>query len=367
MRIMHISNDYYHSKVYQTLHDGHLSHGMDSVFFVPMPKNEPEHDRDHVIEARCFIKADRYMYMNKQRKIYRHFREAVQLHKPELNHGYFLFSGGIHCLWAKREFGIPYVITVQNTDVNAIFKYFIHLRGLAWDIIREAERVIFVSDAYRRFTLEHMVPKKYRQEQAEKFVLVPFAVDPFWTKNTETAPHPAHDGPVRLLTVGIVSTYKNQTGSAQAVQLLRQQGIDAELTVIGGTEDASIDAKLRKMDFIRRIEKIPKEELIDEYRRADLFLLPSHAESFGLVYAEALSQGLPVIYSSGQGFDCQFPEGHIGYRVDSRDPVSIANGIRLALDHYRQLQSGCADAAAYFTQELVCRKAEELYRDVLKK
>lgn len=366
MRVLHITNDYYNSGVYQTLHDGHLRHGMDSVFFVPMPKSVQAHNRDHVIEAHCFVKADRYLYMNKQRKIYRRFREVVQQYQPELNHGYFLFSGGIHCLWAKREFGIPYVITVQNTDVNAIFKYFVHLRGLAWDILREADRVIFVSDAYRRYTLEHMVPAKYRQEQAEKFVMIPFAVDPFWTQHMDTAPHPAHEGQVRLLTVGVVSTNKNQTGLAQAVQLLRNQGLDAELTVIGAAEDAAIDAKLRKLVFVRRIENIPKEELIAQYRRADLFVLPSLEESFGLVYAEALSQGLPVIYSAGQGFDCQFPEGYVGYRVDARDPVSIADGIRRAWEHYDTLQSGCGEAAEHFTQELVCRTAEALYEEILK-
>ena len=122
MRILHISNDYYHSSVYQTLHDGHLRHGLDSVFFVSMPFKEPEHGREHAIEARCFHPLNRYWYMNKQRKVYRHFREAVQQVKPELNHAYFMFSGGIHCLWAKREFGVPYVISVQDTDVNAIFK-----------------------------------------------------------------------------------------------------------------------------------------------------------------------------------------------------------------------------------------------------
>lgn len=367
MRILHISNDYYHSSVYQTLHDGHLRHGLESAFFVSMPFKEPEHGREHAIEARCFHPWDRYMYMNKQRKVYRHFREAVQQYKPELNHAYFMFSGGIHCLWAKREFGVPYVISVQDTDVNAIFKYFVHLRGLAWEIIREAERVIFVSQAYHDYTLEHMVPKKYREEQVKKFRLLPFAMQPFWTEQADISRHAAHDGPIRLLTVGLVDRRKNQTRTAKAVEILRQQGMDIELTVIGPTVSKSIDAKMRKLDFVRRINKIPKEQLIEEYRRADLFVLPSLTESFGLVYAEALSQGLPVIYSAGQGFDCQFPEGFIGYHVDAYDPASIADGIRRALEKYDVLQPNCAAATERFSQELISREAEEIYREVLEK
>ena len=365
MRVMHISNDYYNSDVYRTLHKGHLRHGLESVFFVPMTKDAPVGNHDSVLEAHCFEPIDRFFYLNKQRKIYKHFRCALEQYKPDLIHGYFLFSAGIHCLWAKREFGIPYVITVQDTDVNTIFKYFVHLRGLAWDIIREADCVIFVSEAYRNYTLEHMVPRKYRQEQAKKCRLLPFAINPFWTESADASRHLSHDGPLRLLTVGLVDKRKNQTRTAKAVEILREKGMDVELSVVGPTVSEAIDAKMRKLDFVRRINQIPKEQLIEEYRRADLFVLPSLTESFGLVYAEALSQGLPVVYSAGQGFDGQFPEGFIGYRVDAYDPVSIANGILYALDNYDALQINCAEATSKFSQDAVCTVCEEFYRQVL--
>lgn len=365
MRVLHISNDYYNSGVYRTLHEGHLRHGLDSVFFVPMTKDSPVGNLDHVMEAHCFSRWDRFLYMNKQRKIYEYFRKAVRHHQSELNHGYFLFSGGIHCLWAKREFGIPYVITVQNTDINSIYRYFVHLRPLGWRILREAEKVFFISDAYRDFTLEHMVPEKYRESIAEKFCLVPFALDPFWSENSDASPHEPHEGAVRILTVGNVSKLKNQTTTMEAVKILRDRGVDAVLTVIGPTLDEEVDANLRECPFVERIEKLPKEELIRHYRNADLFVLPSLTESFGLVYAEALSQGLPVLYSAGQGFDRQFEEGYVGYRVDSRDPVSIANAIGCALKNYDSLQRNCGAAAEKFSQDAVCASAEALYRQVL--
>lgn len=55
--------------------------------------------------------------------------------------------------------------------------------------------------------------------------------------------------------------------------------------------------------------------------------MPSFTESFGLVYAEAMSQGLPVIYSKGQGFDGQFAEGVVGYHVDAHDPEELCENI----------------------------------------
>jgi glycosyltransferase involved in cell wall biosynthesis len=68
-------------------------------------------------------------------------------------------------------------------------------------------------------------------------------------------------------------------------------------------------------------------ELIDIYRANDIFVMPSFTESFGLVYAEAISQGLPVVYSIGQGFDRQFPEGEVGYHADPNSAQSVADAI----------------------------------------
>ena len=56
--------------------------------------------------------------------------------------------------------------------------------------------------------------------------------------------------------------------------------------------------------------------------------MPSIHESFGRVYAEAMTQGVPVIYSKGQGFDGIYPDGHVGYSVPSRNPEYIAECIK---------------------------------------
>ncbi len=365
MRILHISNDYYNSKVYQTLHQGFLADGLDSVFFVPMRYQDPRRQDVSVIEAHCFHPYDRYWYMHKQRKIYRCFRREVEHLRPELLHGYFLYSGGIHCLWAKREFGIPYVVTVQNTDVNTIYRRLIHLRGLGREIFREAELVLFVSDAYRNYALEHMVSPGEREQMARKFKLLPFAVDPFWTEHTASETRCPPGEQLRLVTAGVVNASKNQLRLAKAVELIRAQGVDAELTVVGAGENQEIDRALCGMDFVRRVQKLPKEQLIEEYRRADLFVLPSLTESFGLVYAEALTQGLPVLYSEGQGFDRQFPEGVVGYHVDPLSAQDIAQRILQVIQEYAGIQSRCAEASARFSQRAVCGQSQAYYREAL--
>ena len=365
MKILQISNDYYNSGVYCTLHQGFLRDGLKSVFFVPLPEGVPAEPEESVIAAYCFRKNDRYWYLNKQRKVYRALRPVLETQKPDLLHGYFLFSAGISCLWAKQEYGIPYVVTVQNTDVNTIYRYFIHLRGLGQKVLAEAAAVIFPSPAYRDYVLMHMVSRREQAGLAGKSHVLPFAVAPFWTAHPETGMRSIHEDALRLLTVGRVDRDKNQTTVLRAAELLTAQGLSVELSVVGETADENVQRMLEHSPIVRRVFQLPKEQLIDEYRRADIFVLPSKHESFGLVYAEALSQGLPVLYTAGQGFDGQFPEGHVGYHVDAGCCESVAEVIQTTLKEYPALQGRCSMAARRFSQAQVCAEAERIYSGAL--
>ena len=79
-----------------------------------------------------------------------------------------------------------------------------------------------------------------------------------------------------------------------------------------------------------------KDELLKEYRLNDIFVMPSKTETFGLVYAEAMSQGMPIIYTKNQGFDGQFCEGYVGYHVKYNDYRYIAKKISRIYSEYKK-------------------------------
>ncbi len=95
----------------------------------------------------------------------------------------------------------------------------------------------------------------------------------------------------------------------------------------------------------------PMQALMPLYREADVFLLPSRRETFGLVYAEAISQGLPVLYGRGQGFDGQFEDGRVGYAVDPDDPVAIADKVLSILGDYARFSASALAGSARFVAE----------------
>jgi glycosyltransferase involved in cell wall biosynthesis len=108
-----------------------------------------------------------------------------------------------------------------------------------------------------------------------------------------------------------------------------------------------------------------KEELIEIYRDNDIFVMPSITETFGLVYPEAMSQGLPVIYTKGQGFDGQLEDGEVGYSVNCFDAIQIAEKIEQIINNYNIISRNAIQHSSKFRWSLISHQYEEIYSDCL--
>ena len=129
------------------------------------------------------------------------------------------------------------------------------------------------------------------------------------------------EGPL-LLTVRRLEPRMGLENLLLAMQELHRS-TGAELVVIGsGSLDESLQklsAELKLTNCIRFLGRIPDEELVDWYRAADLFVLPTLAyEGFGMVTAEALASGTPVIGT---------PVGATPELLESLDPRLISKGV----------------------------------------
>ena len=90
--------------------------------------------------------------------------------------------------------------------------------------------------------------------------------------------------------------------------------------------------------------------------------MPSHSETFGLVYLEALSQGLPVLCSENQGIDGLF-QNKVGEFVDPKSVESIASGLQRIIGDYSSFDLGIIDFAA-FNWESISQTYLNIYKDV---
>lgn len=146
-------------------------------------------------------------------------------------------------------------------------------------------------------------------------------------------------GPV-LLFVGRIQPLK---GADLAVQVLAELGdAEAELVIVGGPSGPDGDAELAKIrdrvDGLRLDRQVrfvapqPHDRLRDYYRAADVCLVPSHTESFGLVALEAAACGTPVIAADVGGLRSLVDHGETGFLVEGRGGSDYAELVRGLLD-----------------------------------
>ena len=266
----------------------------------------------------------------------------------DIIHSHSLFTNGNTARILSKKLNIPYIVAVRNTDINTFFKFMPHLKKLGITILLEASKIIFINKPYRDFVLYKIVPNKHKLAIAEKSVIINNGIDDFWVQNKLNAPKICNEKSIKLLTVGDITKNKNQITTLLVTKLLKMRNYNVSLIVVGEPKDKKIMQKILSSNMLQYIPKQTKDKLLRIYRNADIFILPSHKETFGLVYAEAMTQGLPLVYTKGQGFDETFEEGCVGYHADSRNVSEIADKVECVLKNYKSLSQNCIDLSVRF-------------------
>lgn len=310
--------------------------GVENSVFVPICKTESAtiKPNNNVCVSCCFKKTDRYIFDLKQLKIIRAIEKKFDIGTFDCIHAYTLFTDGNAAMKLAEKYDKPFVVAVRNTDVNDFFAKLFYLRSRGIKIMRKAKKIFFLSEAYRKQVFEKYVPQKFYEELYSKTLIIPNGIDDFWFANLLLDEKNCFSNPVKLIYAGKIDKNKNLPTIQNAMDVLESKGIKSTLTIIGKIIDESEFNKIKNDERISYIPAMPKEQLINQYRLHDIFVMPSFTETFGLVYAEALSQGLPVVYSKGQGFDGQFEEGCVGFHCDARSADSLACAIKKVIDNF---------------------------------
>lgn len=368
MRILHINCNYLGTALHQLMIQHLEDLGINNQVYVPtydanksviVPNN-------NVCVSECFKKNDRILFDYKQKKIIDDIQRKIDIRDFDCIHAYTLFTDGNCARILSEKYDIPYIVTVRNTDVNAFFKYMIHLRSRGVKIMIEAQKIIFLSRAYRDMVINKYVEETYRTLLMKKTQVIPNGIDNFWFENSGCGKInlKEYNNRIRVIYAGRIDTNKNIRSTQKAIDVLRSNGYDASLTVIGKVDDEKEYLKVKAHKFTNVLPAMPKEKLMEQYRMHDIFVMPSYYESFGLVYAEAISQGLPIIYTRGQGFDGWFEDGTVGYGVDATDYKEIAKKIILS----RSIKyTDNKDIIDKFRWSNIARKYNEIYIDILHK
>lgn len=375
MNVLHINSNYLTSKLHENLIDKTETEELHNTIFMPIKE---ESKKDFLYQSKhdiyypvAFNDIDKYIFSYKQKKIYNKLKEILTLDNYDVVHAHTLFTDGNVALKLFEEYNIPYVVTVRGfTDIEGFFKLRINLRNRGRKILANAQKVIFLSELNRKQLLEQYIPSKSLQNDIlNKSVILPNGIDDFWFTNEGTPKKIRNKESINFIQVGKIYKRKNILGSIAGIKDYdNKNSSKSTLTVVGGIEDKKYADKIKEETEleVQLVQQKSREELIQLYRNSDIFIMPSFQETFGLVYPEAMSQGLPVLYSKGQGFDNQFPDGEVGYAVDAENPQDIAQKISLIIKNYEEISKRSIEKYKEFNWDILSKHYVEIYRNLLK-
>lgn len=367
MKILHINSYYASSPFYRHLFKEQIKKGHDIDVYVPVSKSFNDKSfiyDDFTLLSRNHRKVDRFIFHLKHWKILNDIIKHYKFKKYNVIHAHSLFSNGYIAYKLYQKTNIPYIVAVRDTDLNVFFSKMIHLRNIGIQILQNAKKIIFLSKPYKEKTIKRYVPKKYQQEFKKKSVIIPNGIDPYWLKNRNKSKKILPEKKIKIVYAGRISKRKNVVTSAKVCDYLIKKGYKIEFNVIGKVENKIEFNKLCKYNFVNYFPAQPKEKLIHYYRDNDIFMMPSITETFGLVYAEAMSQGLPIIYSRGQGFDGQIKEGLVGYSVDCFNIVEIADRIVDIINNYEEMSKNGIKYCTKFDWEKIADEYTNIYQRI---
>ncbi len=120
-------------------------------------------------------------------------------------------------------------------------------------------------------------------------------------------------------------------------------------------------ADLGSADVVHFFPPQPPERLAEHYRTADVTVVPSHNESFGLVALEAQACGTPVVAAAVGGLPTAVRNGVSGVLVDGHDPRDYATAVRAVLARRELLSAGARRHAARFSWDRTADALVEAY------
>lgn len=367
-KILHINCNYIGTTLHQIMIEKLEGLGYKNKVFVPTYDKRLSVIKvnSNVNVCECFKKWDRMLFDYKQFKIYRAIQREYDIKNFNLIHAYTLFTDGNCARKLSKKYGVPYVVAIRNTDVNDFFKLMPHLRKRGIKIMLDAKAIFFLSESYRKQVFEKYIPEKYREKLSKKVHIIPNGIDDFWFQNRPLLKEKNLDKEIKFIYAGRIDKNKNILTTQKALQKLENEGYKVSLKVVGKIVDQKEFERINRNRVTNYISAQPKEKLIELYREHDVFIMPSFTESFGLVYAEAMSQGLPVIYSKDQGFDGQFSEGVVGYHVVSNDFNDISKQIKLLIRNYTEIYKNLISNSKKFNWNKICNNYSKIYRNILK-
>lgn len=279
----------------------------------------------------------------------------------QLVHAHQAMPDGAAGLLLARELGVPLVLTVHGVDVHDHLVSSDAVAERTRQVLRSATRVVAVSSRVAE-QLSDVVPAD-RLSVNLNGVRAPLA-----------AARPERTDAARpvLLSVARLIPSKGHDDVLKALPAVRAAGFDPVWLVVGdGPYRGALETAVAASglgDCVKMMGHLPHSDVLDLMGQADVFVLPSAEEGFGLVYAEAMAQSTVAIACAGEGPADFIVDGESGFLVPPHDPAALAQAIITCLkgpDLRRRVGLAGREAVSELTWPANARRQLEVYEAAL--
>lgn len=297
-------------------------------------------------------------------------RDIVAL-GPEVCHVHGTGACAKHIYFALLQHGIKMMLTVhgiareekkqalkRKPSLKALYQYVIQSRDER-ELLEAAPRIIvdtaYVEEKLKAYGLKH-VPEVY---------VIPQGIDEtFYGIQC----NPKSD---IILSVGGIGARKGHLYTMEMYNLLREKGIEAKLHIVGALTDRTYYELLKqritesayKEDISLEVN-LPREELLKAYAEAKLFVLHSREESQGIVFAEAMATGLPVVATKIGGIPFVVEDGKSGLLCqygDVEKMTEMAEQLMSDETKWKEYSKEAKEIAKGYSWKDIANRIERLY------
>ncbi len=175
----------------------------------------------------------------------------------------------------------------------------------------------------------------------------------------------------QIISVGNLFRFKGIHENLEALRMVDQRGFrDWRYTVVGeGPFRGELEALAKDLGLAGRVNfigRVPHRDALRRIHESEIFCLPSWAEAFGNVYAEAAVCGRPAIGCRGFGAELTIRDGETGILVPPKDVPALAEALLLLLTHPERARRMGEEAQQHIRQ-FTWERTARIYKEVIEK
>lgn len=288
----------------------------------------------------------------------------------DIIHSHHPFFIGNAALYASNSLKIPIVFTHHT-----FYEHYAHnipipetisapiIKQLDIKYCNKVDHIIAPGTATKKYLIENKI--------ITPISIIPTGINDSFYANPKNKLKDRANKKLKLITVSRFTKEKNIPFLINVFSKLDQS--EFEFNIVGfGTEEDNLKNLINSLQITKESIKFTikpkKEDLINLYKESDLFLFASQSDTQGIVLAEAMASGCPIVSIEGPGQSDIVLNGINGFLIDTEnDMVEKINQIKNNQDLLNKLSLNAFKKSHDYTEEHITKQISDLYKNIIEK